>query len=127
MKGFNELVVPIQKVISLAGVTDLKHMWDIHNEQGLKSVVGNLIGGSPTDRPEKYSIACPMELLPKDIEQVLIHGNLDQHVPVDLSRKYYENLKKQQGKVSLIELKGVEHFKIIDPQSRAWETVVQSI
>lgn len=31
---FKRLFIPIKKVISLAGVTDLKKMWNIHEEQG---------------------------------------------------------------------------------------------
>ncbi|WP_340372132.1 alpha/beta hydrolase [Peribacillus sp. FSL E2-0218] len=41
------LLVPIQSVISLAGVSDLRKMWDIHEEQGGVSHVASFIGGSP--------------------------------------------------------------------------------
>jgi len=126
-KYFTELNVPIQKVISLAGVTDLKTMWKIHKEQGIKNVVGDLMEGSPIDHVKRYTISSPMELLPMDTEQILIHGDLDKHVPVQLSRDYYMKLKKTGGNVSFIELKDVEHFKIIDPQSNAWESVIHSI
>lgn len=126
-KYFTELNVPIQKVISLAGVTDLKAMWKIHREQGIKSVVGNLMEGSPTDHVEHYAISSPMELLHTDTEQVLIHGDLDKHVPVQLSRDYYIKLKKTGGNVIFIELKDVDHFKIIDPQSNAWKKVINFI
>lgn len=124
---FTNLTVPIRKVISLAGVTDLRKMWEIHHEDNIKSVVGNFIGGSPLEKPDRYEIASPMELLPTNIEQVLIHGELDRHVPVELSIDYYEKLKTLNGNVSLTVLKDVEHFKIIDPDTIAWEVVIQSI
>ncbi|USK47233.1 alpha/beta hydrolase fold domain-containing protein [Cytobacillus oceanisediminis] len=34
---FNQLCVSIQKVISLAGVTDLVKMWNIHEQKKMKS------------------------------------------------------------------------------------------
>jgi len=124
---FTELVVPIGKVISLAGVTDLKKMWNIHHKLGINSVVGNLLGGSPLEQAERYAIASPIKLLPDNIEQILIHGELDKHVPVELSKEYYEKLQRINRKVSLTVLKDIEHFKLINPSSSAWETVIQAI
>lgn len=125
-KFFTELVIPIHKVISLAGVTDLEKMWEIHHEQGLKSVVADFIGGSPTKVAERYEVTSPIKLS-TDIEQVLIHGELDRHVPAQLSKDYYEKMKKSSENINLILLEDVEHFKIIDPNSTAWESVVKHI
>lgn len=124
---FTELVIPIQKVISLAGVTDLKQMWDTHNKMGIRSPVAGFMGGSPTEVAKRYEMSSPIELLPKNIEQVLIHGALDRHVPVQQSKDYFHKLKKAGGNVRLTVLEDVEHFKIIDPESTAWQSVVHSI
>lgn len=123
----NNLTVPIQGVISLAGVTNLKNMWEIHEERGMHSHVGSFIGGSPQEVPERYTLASPIELLPINVEQILIHGELDGHVPVELSIDYHRMAIKQGGKVSLVVLPEVEHFMIIDPSSSAWRSVVHSI
>ncbi|PAD67087.1 alpha/beta hydrolase [Bacillus sp. 7586-K] len=124
---FIELDIPIKKVISLAGVTDLKKMRKIHEEKGIKSPVDSFIGGTPQMVAERYENASPMELLPKKVEQILIHGELDRHVPVQQSKDYYNKLKEQEGNVSLVVLPDVEHFKIIDPTSIAWNSVISSI
>jgi acetyl esterase/lipase len=123
----NNLIVPIQGVISLAGVADLKNMWEIHAERGMHSHVGSFIGGSPQEVPERYKLASPIELLPVNVKQILIHGELDRHVPVELSINYQRMAIKQGGKVSLVVLPEVEHFMIIDPSSSAWRSVVHSI
>lgn len=124
---FLSLDVPIQKVISLAGVTDLKKMWEIHNKQGIKSVVADFMGGPPEKLVDRYKMSSPTELLPRDVEQVIIHGAQDRHVPVEQSIKYYEKMKQRNENVRLRILDEAEHFKVIDPTSNAWETVLHSI
>ncbi|PKR78756.1 alpha/beta hydrolase [Halalkalibacillus sediminis] len=121
---FKDLEVPIRKVISLAGVTDLKKMLEIHDEKGIKSPVTELMGGTPREVPERYKLASPIELLPMDVEQVLVHGELDQHVSVELSKDYYNKAIEQQDHVKLVVLPEIEHFKIIDPSSTAWNSVI---
>ncbi|MEX3914398.1 alpha/beta hydrolase family protein [Bacillus paralicheniformis] len=124
---FNELIVPIKKVISLAGVTDLKKMWEFHKEKGVRSHVSALIGGAPQEVAERYKMVSPIELLPIKIDQVLVHGMLDRHVPVEISKDYYLKATEQGCNVSLVVLSDVEHFKIIDPTSTAWDSVIESI
>lgn len=83
------LLIPIQGVISLAGVLDLIKMCEIHEEKGMNSPVASFIGGTPKEIPERYRLASPIELLPLNVEQILIHGELDRHVPVELSIEYH--------------------------------------
>lgn len=63
----------------------------------------------------------------KILEQVLIHGELDRHVPVELSNNYYQISQEKGDKVKLVVLSDIEHFKVIDPASSAWDIVVDSI
>lgn len=122
------LLVPIKNVISLAGVTDLRKMWEIHFERGMdRSPVASFIGGTPQEVPERYRLASPIELLPMNVNQILIHGELDRHVPVDLSVEYHRRAIEQDKKVRLLVLPDVEHFKLIDPASSAWKSVTDSI
>lgn len=123
----NTLLIPIRSVISLAGVLDLKKMWEIHEERGMSSPVASFIGGSPQEVPERYRLASPIELLPLNVEQILIHGELDRHVPVDLSIEYHCKAIEQGDKVRLVVLPEVEHFMVIDPSSSAWESVIDSL
>ena len=123
----NALLIPIRSVISLAGVSDLRKMWEIHEEKKMLSPVASFIGGSPQEVSERYKLASPIELLPLNVEQIIIHGELDRHVPVDLSIEYHRRAIEQGDKVRLIVLPEVEHFMIINPSSSAWESVIDSL
>lgn len=123
----NALLIPIRCVISLAGVSDLRKMWEIHEEQEMSSPVASFLGGAPQEVSERYKLASPIELLPLKVEQILFHGELDRHVPVDLSIEYHRSAIEQGDKVRLIVLPGVEHFKLIDPSSSAWRSVIESL
>jgi acetyl esterase/lipase len=123
----NTLLIPIRSVISLAGVLDLRRMWEIHEEKGMISPVASFIGGSPQEVSERYRLASPIELLPLNVEQILIHGELDRHVPVDLSIEYHRRAIEQGDKVRLVVLPDVEHFMVIDPSSSAWKSVTDSL
>lgn len=117
------LVVPIKGIISLAGVTDLHEMLQIHTERGITSPVTTFLGGSFDELP----IASPIELLPLNVEQVLIHGELDHHVPVSLSVEYHRRARELGDSVRLITLPDAEHFMVVDPSSSAWKAVIDSL
>ncbi|WP_017186272.1 alpha/beta hydrolase family protein [Alkalibacillus haloalkaliphilus] len=124
---FNELQVPIRKVISLAGITDLKKVWEIHDREGVLSPVLELMGGSPHEEPGRYKIASPIESLPLNVEQVLIHGELDRHVPIELSKDYYLTAKEHHDFVKFVSLADAEHFKVIDPSTEEWAKVLDTL
>ncbi|WP_241654827.1 alpha/beta hydrolase family protein [Sporolactobacillus shoreae] len=121
------LLIPIQGVISLAGVSDLQKMWKIHVKKGISSPVASFIGGTPKEVPDRYRLASPIELLPLNIEQILVHGDLDCDVPVELSVEYHRRAIELGDKVNLVVIPGAEHFKIIDPLSSAWGSVTDSL
>lgn len=123
----NNLLIPIRGVVSLAGVLDLRKIWEIHEEKGMNSPVASFIGGLPHEVSERYRFASPIELLPLHIEQILIHGELDRHVPVELSIEYHRKVIEKGGNVRLIVLPKVEHFMVIDPSSSAWKSVINSL
>lgn len=117
------LVVPIKGIISLAGVTDLYEMLQIHTEKGITSPVTVFLGGSLDELP----IASPIELLPLNVAQVLIHGELDRHVPVSLSVEYHRRAVELGDNVRLVTLPDAEHFMVVDPASSAWKAVTDSL
>lgn len=119
----NPLLIPIHSVISLAGVLNLERMLEIHDEKGMSSPVASFIGGTPQEVPKRYRSASPIELLPLNVNQILIHGEIDRHVPVELSIEYCRKAIQQGEKVRLIVLSETDHFMIIDPSSSAWKTV----
>lgn len=116
--------LPLKGVVSLAGVSDLKRMYEVRQEN---SPVVNFLGGTPTEFPERYQESSPLELLPLGISQVLIHGTEDVNVPIEISRNYYQAAKSLRDQIELIELPGIEHFKVIDPKSEIWRLISDAI
>lgn len=110
--------------ISLAGVNDLEHSWQLNLGKGAAS---ELLGGGFNEVPERYAVASPAALLPTSIPQVLIHGTEDDRVPLIVSQQYAQKALEAGDAVTLIELAGADHFVVIDPASTAWSTTVAEI
>ena len=121
------LQIPIKGVISLAGVSGLEKMWKIDTQSGSESPVANLMGGTPKEFPDRYCVASPINRLPMGIPQILIHGDSDVDVPVELSREYYQRAMNVKDQVDLKILPKTDHFMLINPLSPAWESVINSL
>lgn len=120
----SSLNLPIHRVISLAGVTDLLAM---HQVLHGAAPVGDLMGLSPEEDPDRYRDASPIALLPLGVPQVLIHGTEDNRVPIEQSRAYRNRAQELGDPIQLIELQGVDHFQIITPGTSAWDTVASAL
>ncbi len=116
--------LPVKGVVSLAGVADLRHGWELKLSS---NVVEEFLGGAPDDVPGRYATGSPRELLPLGVPQVLIHGTNDGNVPYEISRRYYLAAIAAGDNVELITLEGAGHFEVIDPQSAEWKKVVEAV
>ena len=108
----------LRGVVALAPVSDLRRAYDLHLSN---DAVVEFLGGTPSQVPEHYAEASPIEL-PIAVPQVIIHGRRDDIVPVDMSRNYVEVKHKRGENVRLIE-RDCGHFELIDPSSSAWSEV----
>jgi acetyl esterase/lipase len=110
----------VTRVLSLAGVLDLRRGWELHLSN---DAVSEFLGGSPKDVPEHYREASPAERPIPQAIQKLIHGTADSAVPYEIG-KIYAGAKKTSGeKIELITLDKIGHFEIVDPGSAVWEKV----
>ena len=114
----------IAGAISLAGVADLEHSWQLNLGKGAAS---ELLGGGFDEVPDRYAVASPAALLPIGVAQVLIHGTEDDRVPLIVSQRYAQKALEAGNVVTLIELAGADHFVVIDPASTAWRTTMAEI
>jgi acetyl esterase/lipase len=119
-------------VVSLAGVLDLvasarpapgEGEAERHRAE-LPAAVNTFLGGGPEQRPDRYAFASPQALLPFGIPQLLVHGLLDDRVPVDQSRAYEAAAIAVGDQVKLIELPNVDHFDILKTTRGGWDEVV---
>ncbi|SRR6266567_6361066 len=116
----------VNRVVSLAGVVDLQRAFHLHLSND--AVVG-FLHGTPSEVPDHYREADPMELSIPQARQWLIHGSADEIVPPDFSRDYVSTKQKHAGKedVHLLEISGAGHFDVIDPRSQAWKRVEETV
>jgi len=111
-------------VISLAGVVDLRRAYDLHLSN---DAVVEFLGGTPSEVPELYRQADPMQLSIRP-QQWLIHGQADDTVPPAFSRDYVTvKHGKRKEDARLTEIAGANHMDLIDPRSAAWKQVEQSV
>jgi pimeloyl-ACP methyl ester carboxylesterase len=108
-------------VVALAPVADLARAYELDLDSG---AVADLLGGAPDVVPEAYRSADPMRNLPSGVRTVIVHGELDEIVPVALSRDYCRCARRAGDDTTLVALDGVEHFGVIDPESGAWPAVL---
>ncbi|MGC4806521.1 alpha/beta hydrolase family protein [Micromonospora sp. DT233] len=109
-------------VLALAPVADLAEAYRLDLDSG---AVAALLGGGPTQWPERYAVADPAARLPVPVPVVVVHGTLDRQVPVALSRAYVAAARATGSEIRLIELPECEHFGLIDPAGPAWPKVVR--
>jgi acetyl esterase/lipase len=111
----------VTAVVSLAGVTDLA---DAHRRGLSNDATGSLLGGTPYDVPDRYAAASPMARLPLGVPALLVHGDADENVPVDLSVSYAAAARAAGDEIELVVRPGIDHFEVIDPASRSWAVVM---
>lgn len=116
--------LPLRAVVSLAGVLDLRRALELELSKG---AVRDLLGGFPDDIPERYAAASPIERLPAGVPHVLLHGDEDDIVPIEISERYHDAALATGDDVTLRTLSGTGHFDLIDPESLVWPEVLAAI
>lgn len=109
--------VTVRAVVSQAGVADLRlaAVTPPADEPTLA-----LLGGSPDDVPDRYALASPRERLPLGIEQLVLHGELDDTVSLDIARSYADAAEVLGDPCELRVLPATGHFEHIDWATDAW-------
>jgi acetyl esterase/lipase len=114
----------LRRVVSLAGVVDLKKAFALHLSH---DAVAEFLGGKPDAVPEHYREADPMELSIPHARQWLLHGSEDDTVPPEISRDYVMQKKKAGESAELLEIPHAGHFDLIDPTSEAFRLVKNTV
>ena len=112
--------VRVRAAVGLAPIADLDQAWALRVGG---EAVAELLGGTPSERPDRLRAASPMERLPLGVRQLILHGSDDAAVPIDLSRRYARAAEAKGDRVELIELPGTGHMEYLDPSSEAHATL----
>jgi acetyl esterase/lipase len=118
--GVTSTRVRVAAAAGLAPVADLARAHELHLGNG---VVGDFLGGSPEQHPERYRAASPRALLPLGVPQLVVHGTADDTVPVEIARDYASAARAAGDAVQLVELSDRGHFDFLDPTSEAHATL----
>jgi acetyl esterase/lipase len=116
--------IEVLAAIALAPVADLRRADQLDLGPG---AVRGLLGGHPDTVPERYAVASPVERLPMGVPQVVIHGDRDRLVPIELSRDYVAAARAAGDPAELVELAGTGHFEALDPATACWRAAVERL
>jgi acetyl esterase/lipase len=118
----------LTRVVSLAGVVDLQRAYNLDLSN---NAVVEFLRGTPSEVPDHYREADPVQLSIPQARQWLIHGLSDNIVPPAFSSDYVAAKQKRAGKqkedAHPLEIPGAGHFDLIDPRTPAWKQVEQTI
>lgn len=121
--GHNPKVRPTVAV-GLAPITDL---YAAARDGVGEDAVEDFLRRRPAEGPDRYAAASPAALLPLGVRQVIVHGDADDRVPVEMSLAYAEAATVAGDDVRLKVLEGVDHFAVIEPRSAPWPMVVDAM
>ena len=124
------VAAPIRGVVALAGAVDLNLTIDLagwftfaHDKQ----MVLDLMGASPAQAPDRYLAGNPGDLLPFNIPQFLVQGTEDDQIPPQLPLRWVDRARRVGDSATAEIIPGADHFDIVDPQSKAWPKVRETI
>ena len=121
--GADPEVVPAH-AFSLAGVPDLVACAEHDLVEG---ACVDLMGGTPEEVPERYTVGSPAERLPLGVPQTLFHGLDDDVVPASESSDYAAAAEAAGDRASFVPIDRANHFSLIDPDHPAWSEVIRRV
>jgi acetyl esterase/lipase len=116
--------LPVQAVVSVAGVGDLEHP---HLHRDAESWAATFLGATPSGDPARYATGSPANLLPLGVRQVIVHGTADPIAPYALGADYHARAVAAGDDAVLVPIPDAAHFAVIDPASEAGQVVIETI
>ena len=109
-------------VLALAPAADLAYL---HGLQVCGNVVDKLMGGSPSQYPQRYQLASGTARLPLFVPQYIVIGQHDKNwAPV--GHMYIDKARQQGNSPNVINASESGHFEMIDPDSSTWPLVLRA-
>lgn len=115
--------IAINKVISLAGINDLKHYAEYGSSPCGENSVEQLV--NLTERGDSaYEDTSPSNLLPFSADHTEIVASFDSPVPPFFGKRFVDQVTELGGKATLVLLPEAGHYEMIAPWSEEWEKVL---
>lgn len=112
----------IRGVVALAPVADLACARELGLDDG---VVTELLGAG-TDGQRRQADLDPSGL-PPAAPVVVVHGDRDRQVPLEVSQQYVHAVRARGADVAVDIITGADHFALIEPGSSAWPRVLAAL
>lgn len=112
----------VKQAVSLAGVLDLQQAYTLHLSH---DAVVEFLGGTPAQMPDHYKEASPLQLHIVG-KQLVVHGKEDDTVPYAISADYVRQ-KQAKERIHLLSFEDAGHFELIDPRTKQWKSIVDSL
>jgi len=110
----------VTTVVALAPLGDLVSA----DRQRLSNhATAELLGGTSDEVAHRYEQASPLEQLPIGARLVLVHGNHDQHVPVEQTTAFSRAAEAAGDDVTTILDEAIDHFDVINPTHAIWKRI----
>jgi acetyl esterase/lipase len=86
-----------------------------------------VMGGPPTEHPDRYAQVSPAEFLPLGVPQVLIWGEKDTVAPHSLFAPYEEKAKAGGDSVTSVVVPAAGHHDLMSSELPAYQVLVEQI
>jgi len=124
---FIENPLEMNAIVSLAGIGDLKQFREYGNLVCADGVVNKLIDWEKRKGEEPFMDTSPIEIIPGNIPQILVHGVYDPIVPPFLGYAYKQKSQELNENVRVKIILAAGHFEVIAPWTDAWEEILVEI
>jgi len=114
--------VRLAGAVSQAGALDLEELFRLGTSD---DVVRQLMGGTPDEVPERYTVASPARRLPIGLPMLVVHGELDDDVPAEMSRAFAAAATAAGDECELVVVADEGHYEHLEPGSQVWRAVVE--
>jgi len=104
----------VDAVVALAGPSDLEA------NPGPETFA--LMGGTPSEVPDRYALGSPIRRVPLGVPTLLVHGDADETVLPRRSRDFAAAARAAGDDVTLVE-PSADHVQIVDPRHPSWAPV----
>ena len=106
------------RFVSLAGILDLRTLGS-----DFEDLLAGLMGDELDTRLDRVD---PIRSLPCRLPVVALHGEQDNDVHADQSRRFVDAALVAGDDARLVELSDADHYDLIDPRTPSWETVLSA-
>lgn len=93
---------------------------DLEAKPGPETI--DLMGGAPSDVPDRYELGSPIRRVPLGVPTLLVHGAADETVPPRRSRDFAAAARAAGDDVTLVE-PSADHREVVDPRHPSWAPV----